>query len=69
MILLDNRLPPYSDFTQTIGDIVKISPKSEIYLISADRDKVSLNLCKQHGIVEMIDKFELRDAIAAGLLE
>ncbi|AKI01190.1 Response regulator receiver domain protein [Hoeflea sp. IMCC20628] len=68
VIFLDNRLPPYSDFTETIGGIVDISPDSDIYLISADRDKVSLNLCKSHGIVEMIDKFELREAVSEGLL-
>jgi response regulator of citrate/malate metabolism len=68
VILLDNRLPPFSDFTETIGEIVSFSPDSDIYLISADRDKVSLNLCKSHGIVEMIDKFELREAISEGLL-
>ncbi|MCY0094466.1 response regulator [Hoeflea ulvae] len=69
VILLDNRLPPYTDFTQTIGDISRLSADSRIYLISADRDTVSQKLCKSHGIVDMIDKFELRDAIAEGLLE
>ncbi len=68
VILLDNRLPPYSDFTETIGETVRFSPDSDIYLISADRDKVSHNLCKSHGIVGMIDKFESREAISEGLL-
>lgn len=68
VILLDNRLPPYADFTQTVGGIVEASPDSDIYVISAGREKISVEQCKSHGIVEIIDKFELRNAISEGLL-
>ncbi|WP_417417489.1 response regulator [Hoeflea sp.] len=68
VIFLDNRLPPYTDFTQTVGDIVSASPDSEIYVISAARENVTIELCRSHGIVDMIDKFDLRDVISEGLL-
>jgi len=68
VIFLDNRLRPHHSYTETIGAIGELSGDSEIYLISAARESERLGDYKAHGIVDAIDKFELRQAISDGLI-
>lgn len=69
VIFLDNRLPPYTNYCETIGDIRAVSPDSTIYLISAAREREKLGNYQRHGIVNAIDKFDLREVISEGLLD
>ena len=68
VIFLDNRLHPYTSYTQTISKIRSAGKTCDIYLISAAREHEKLGNYKEFGIVEAIDKFDLRQAISAGLL-
>ncbi|WP_179759035.1 response regulator [Hoeflea halophila] len=68
IILLDNRLRPHHSYTETIGAIGEVSGDSRIYLISAARECERLGDYRAHGIVDVIDKFELRQAISDGLI-
>lgn len=68
MIMLDNRLAPYKDYTDTIDRIRAVSQDSLIYLISAARDHEKFGDYQTRGILGVIDKFELRESITNGLL-
>jgi CheY-like chemotaxis protein len=68
VIFLDNRLRPHHSYTETIGEITDLSGNCPIYLISAARGSEKLGDYRAHGIVDAIDKFELRQALASGLL-
>jgi CheY-like chemotaxis protein len=68
VIFLDNRLHPFASYTETIGEIRAASPRSAIYLISAAREQEKFGQVQNHGISDVIDKFDLREAISAGLL-
>ena len=67
VIFLDNRLRPYHSYTETIGAISELSDDSKIYLISAARESERLGDYRAHGIADVIDKFELRQAIPDGM--
>ncbi|MGJ8570594.1 MAG: response regulator [Hoeflea sp.] len=69
VIFLDNRLRPHHSYTETIGAIRNLSNDSRIYLISAARESEKLGDFRAHGIVDAIDKFELRQSISDGLLQ
>lgn len=68
VIFLDNRLYPYTSYTETIGKITEVSNDCRIYLISAAREREKLQAIKKCGIVDSIDKLDLRQAISDGLL-
>lgn len=68
VIFLDNRLRPYLSYTQTIDRIRELSKECPIYLISAAREQEKLGNFKAFGIVDVIDKFDLRQAITDGLI-
>ena len=67
-IFLDNRLRPHDSYKETIGAITELSNDCPIYLISAARGHEKLGDFRAHGIVDTIDKFELRQALSDGLL-
>ena len=68
-IFLDNRLRPHDSYKETIGAIKELSKDCPIYLISAARGNEKLGDFRAHGIVDTIDKFELRQALSGGLLK
>ncbi len=68
VIFLDNRLRPHDSYKETIGAITELSNDCPIYLISAARGNEKLGDFRAHGIVDTIDKFELRKALSDGLL-
>lgn len=68
VVFLDNRLHPYTSYTQTITKIRAVDGVCPIYLISAAREHEKLGNYRDFGIVEAIDKFDLRQAISGGLL-
>ena len=68
VIFLDNRLRPYTSYTETIDRIRAQSQECPIYLISAAREYEKFGNFKQHGITDAIDKFDLRQEISDGLL-
>lgn len=68
VIFLDNRLRPYFSYTETIDKIRNLSCNCPIFLISAARGHEKLGNFRQHGIVDAIDKFDLRQQISDGLI-
>jgi len=68
VIFLDNRLRPYCSYTETIDRIRSLSHECPIYLISAARQHEKLGNYKRYGIVDAIDKFDLRQEISDGLI-
>ena len=68
VIFLDNRLRPYFSYTETIDKIRTLSRECPIYLISAARQHEKLGNFRQFGIVDAIDKFDLRQEISDGLI-
>lgn len=68
VVFLDNRLHPYRSYTETISQIRAVDGSCPIYLISAAREHEKLGNYRDFGIVEAIDKFDLRKAISNGLL-
>lgn len=68
VIFLDNRLRPYSSYTETIDRIRAQSHECPIYLISAAREYEKFGNFRQRGITDAIDKFDLRQEISDGLI-
>ena len=68
VIFLDNRLRPYFSYIETIDRIRALSHDCPIYLISAAREHEKLGNFRRYGIVDAIDKFDLRQEISDGLL-
>ena len=68
VIFLDNRLRPYASYTETIDKIKRLSLDCPIFLISAARGHERLGNFRQYGIVDAIDKFDLRQEISDGLI-
>lgn len=69
VIFLDNRLPPFMSYRETVGDLRAVSPDSAVYLISAAREREKLGRYQEYGIVDAFDKFDLREIISDGLLD
>ena len=69
-VLLDNRLPPFADYRETLPVLRGHATAPEPIIVSASvRDRCfEAEETESHGDPAVVDKFALRGAIAAGLL-
>ena len=69
-VLLDNRLPPFADYRETLPVLRGHAAAPEPIIVSASvRDRCfEAEETESHGGPAIVDKFALRGAIAAGLL-
>ncbi|GAB5506919.1 MAG: hypothetical protein Rhirs2KO_20820 [Rhizobiaceae bacterium] len=68
-IFLDNRLDRIADIRTTLPVLRHLTRGAKLFVISADVDQPYLLREQTEGVTAVIDKFELRAEIAAGLLE
>ena len=69
-VLLDNRLPPFADYRETLPVLRGHASAPEPIIVSASlQDRCfEAEETASHGAPAVIDKFALRERIAAGLL-
>jgi response regulator of citrate/malate metabolism len=58
LLLLDNKLPPYSNFTKTVPFIRQSGYGGKIVVISAGINEVIASKFKEHHVDAMMDKFD-----------
>ena len=67
-VLLDNRLPPFCDYRQTLPIIRMYAHGVEPIVVSASLMDQCFDELEQYGAPAVIDKMRLRERIHAGLL-
>lgn len=67
-IFLDNRLVPFKDFRETFPKISAVANGTPTYVISSHIEEPCFQEAAHFGVSKVIDKFELKDEIAGGLL-
>ena len=60
LILLDNRLQPFDDFTQTVPEIYKAGFEGKIAVISSETDAPVYKKVKDYGVSAVINKFDFK---------
>lgn len=58
LILLDNRIPPYSDYRETVPQLRSAGYQGKIIVISADINDRVFGAIKKHTVDTVVDKFE-----------
>lgn len=66
-VLLDNRLPPFCDFRQTLPVVRQYAKGTEPILVSASLIDECFGELEHFGDPAVIDKFRLRERIEGGL--
>ena len=67
-VLLDNRLPPFRDYRQTLPIVRLYARGTEPIVVSASVIDDCFEELDRYGDPAVIDKFRLRERIQAGLL-
>lgn len=68
VVFLDHRLPPYTGIDQTVPLIRSVAPDMRIIAISSALHDDLLDTARTLDGVDVIDKLELNDRIAGGLI-
>lgn len=67
-VLLDNRLPPFCDYRETLPIVRMHANGAELTLVSASLMDQCFDELPLYGAPAVVDKMALRDSIHAGLL-
>ena len=67
-VFLDNRLSPFVDYRQTFPVLQAMVHSTKVFVISACVDDECFRQSAGFGIAGVIDKFEVRERLEAGLL-
>ena len=67
-VLLDNRLPPFDDYRQTLPIVRMHARGVEPILVSASLMDRCFEELADYGAPQVIDKFRLRERVQGGLL-
>lgn len=67
-IFLDNRLKPHADFRETLPAVLAHSKDARTYIISASVDDDCFDQAEEFPIAGVLDKFDIRKSLEAGLL-
>lgn len=68
-VLLDNRLGFEGDIRRTLPRLRDALAGTRVLVISASADDPHLRSAHEHGVERVIDKYDLRDEIDAGLVD
>ena len=68
-VFLDNRLHPYPNYKMTSPMLLRSLGKARLFVISGDVNEKIFDESKEFGVERVIDKFDIRTEISAGLLD
>ena len=68
-VFLDNRLHPYPNYQETLPLLQKWTGEARLFIISGDVQEKIFSESGKYGVERVLDKFDIRSEISAGLLD
>lgn len=69
IIILDNRVPPYDRYRDSVPEIQDIAGDAVVYVISASTDNPIFENAPEYGVAGVFDKFDIGQAIEGGAFD